>query len=193
MTLNHRGVFAGIFAVAVVILGSTLGTFARIDSVVESIICAYLSCDATGQTVVIGIDDSTLAAYGGTPIERHHFATVLNRLNAAGARRVYIDAYFIADGNTEGDAQLEEAFRNLGPNRAALPVVLYQSGTSSRSSSLTQHSQDRFSRHLTKVCANMPIRNNGLVREIGLDRSSIPSAANWLATGSLEDLRATRV
>ena len=68
------------------------------------------SQSAPQTVVVVGIDDRTLNAIGANDVTREQEAVVLNRLFAAGAKRVFFDRRFRFEKDPQGDRALIEAF-----------------------------------------------------------------------------------
>ncbi|MDX3909171.1 MAG: CHASE2 domain-containing protein [Sphingobium sp.] len=60
---------------------------------------------ASGQIVIVGIDDEALTSVGGWPWRRDRFAELTDRLMAAGADRIFFDVPF-----RSMDSQGDEAF-----------------------------------------------------------------------------------
>lgn len=66
---------------------------------------------ADGQVVVVGIDDKTIKALGGSYYTRTHNAKALDRLFDLGATKVYFDEAFSIPMDAEGDQAFENALR----------------------------------------------------------------------------------
>ena len=64
---------------------------------------------ADGQVVVVGIDEKTIKALGGSYYPRSFNAKALDRLFALGAKRAYFDEVFSIPMDEAGD----KAFENL--------------------------------------------------------------------------------
>ena len=77
---------------------------------------------ASGELLVVAIDPASLRALNGWPWPRRYHAEVLNRLLAAGARRVAFDIDFSSSSTPEDDAAFAAALARAGPDRVALAV-----------------------------------------------------------------------
>jgi diguanylate cyclase len=55
---------------------------------------AIRSHKASGEIVVIGIDDKSVEAIGNWPWQRRYHAQLVDKLNAMGAKRIYFDINF---------------------------------------------------------------------------------------------------
>jgi diguanylate cyclase len=76
---------------------------------------------ASGDIVVVGIDDRSLAEINSWPWPRRVHAALIDRLSEAGARRIFFDVDFSSRTNAEDDRLLADAFRrHLG--KVVLPV-----------------------------------------------------------------------
>ncbi len=70
--------------------------------------------NATGQVVVIKIDDTSLRQYGNWPWPRGRQADLVDRLTAAGAKRIVYDINFSFASNAAEDRRFAEAIRRSG-------------------------------------------------------------------------------
>jgi EAL domain-containing protein (putative c-di-GMP-specific phosphodiesterase class I)/CHASE2 domain-containing sensor protein len=70
--------------------------------------------NATGQVVVIKIDDASLRQYGNWPWPRGRQADLVDRLTAAGAKRIVYDINFSFASNPAEDRRFAEAIRRSG-------------------------------------------------------------------------------
>ncbi|MGE5721406.1 MAG: CHASE2 domain-containing protein, partial [Sphingomonadales bacterium] len=77
---------------------------------------------ASGDIVLVAIDDPTLKELGTFPLPRRYYAKMLDNLRQLGARRVFFDLTFREKSNPEDDAQFEAALRRMGSN-AVLPIL----------------------------------------------------------------------
>jgi EAL domain-containing protein (putative c-di-GMP-specific phosphodiesterase class I)/CHASE2 domain-containing sensor protein len=87
---------------------------------------------ASGEIVVVKIDEASLRAVGRWPWPRRYYAELIDRLSAAGARRIFVDLQFTSPSNPVDDALLANSIRNsgrvvlgvagrIGPNNASDP------------------------------------------------------------------------
>jgi diguanylate cyclase (GGDEF)-like protein/PAS domain S-box-containing protein len=190
--LNRRwnpGVLASLCALSFTVVGWFAGLLSVAELKTDDLRASLASRPASGQTVIVGIDQETLAAYGGWPIPREQCARVLNQLDAAGATRIYFDSSFATASQDDRDAALEEALRRLGPDRIALPIVTLKGKPDTqglvRPIEVTPLSQ--FAKHASIVSADMPFDQDSRVRTIGRDSfgevANQPTVAAWLAAG----------
>jgi adenylate cyclase len=71
------------------------------------------------RIVVVGIDERTLQKIGSFPLPRKTYATLIDRLSAAGARVVAFDATFPTPETNGGKEALERLQSELGPSAPA--------------------------------------------------------------------------
>lgn len=64
---------------------------------------------ADGKTVVVGVDDKSIAAFGTAHYSRAYDARLVDELFRLGARRVYFDRVFADVGDPAGDNQFKDA------------------------------------------------------------------------------------
>jgi diguanylate cyclase len=76
---------------------------------------------ASGDIVIIGIDDRSLAEINRWPWPRRVHAALVDRLAEAGATRIFFDVDFSAGTAAEDDRRLAEAF-SRHPGKVVLPV-----------------------------------------------------------------------
>ena len=75
---------------------------------------------ASGDIVVVRIDDRSLREVGRWPWPRRYHAQLTDRLSEAGASRIFFDVLFESRSNARDDALLANAIRRSG--RVTLPV-----------------------------------------------------------------------
>ena len=76
--------------------------------------------DASGEIVLVTIDDKALREIGRWPWPRRRHAELTETLTAAGARRIFFDIIFETRSNPEDDRLLADAIDRSG--RVILPV-----------------------------------------------------------------------
>src|SRR5436305_7428908 len=64
---------------------------------------------ASGQIVVVKIDDAALRQYGNWPWPRRYDGALIDRLTAAGADRIYFDVNFSFPSNPADDSAFADA------------------------------------------------------------------------------------
>ena len=69
---------------------------------------------ATGDIVLVKIDDQSLRQVGRWPWPRRYHAQLTDALTKAGAKRIFFDIQFIGQTTPADDKQLAEAFRRSG-------------------------------------------------------------------------------
>ena len=75
---------------------------------------------ASGETVLVRVDDKSLKALGRWPWQRSIHADVIERLNSAGAKRIFFDFEFNGFSDPVNDRRLAEAIAQAG--NVVLPV-----------------------------------------------------------------------
>jgi diguanylate cyclase len=70
--------------------------------------------DASGQIIIVGIDDRTIRAANKWPWPRSNFGTINDRLSSAGAQRLYYDFDFSLPSSATEDAALAAAIMRSG-------------------------------------------------------------------------------
>lgn len=68
----------------------------------------------SGQIVAVGIDDPSLETVGTWPWPRRRHIELIDRLNAAGARRIFFDVSFATKSDKIQDAAFVEALKRAG-------------------------------------------------------------------------------
>ena len=76
--------------------------------------------NASGQIVVVKIDDASLREYGNWPWPRRDHAQLIDRLTAAGANRIFFDIIFAYPADAANDRALADAIRRSG--KVTLPT-----------------------------------------------------------------------
>jgi EAL domain-containing protein (putative c-di-GMP-specific phosphodiesterase class I)/CHASE2 domain-containing sensor protein len=76
--------------------------------------------NASGQIVFVSIDDESLRQAGRWPWPRRNYAQMIDRLTAAGAKRIYFDIFFESASNPVDDDLFVRAIERSG--RVTLPV-----------------------------------------------------------------------
>ena len=76
--------------------------------------------NASGDIVLIKIDNESLQHVGRWPWQRRYHAQLIDRLTAAGARRIFEDVQFFAATDPDDDRQLADAIARSG--RVVLPI-----------------------------------------------------------------------
>ena len=100
------------------------GWFSFVDRGLSDARAHLWSRSASGDLVVVAIDPASLHALRSWPWPwpRRYHGEVLQRLLAAGARRIAFDFDFSSSQNPEDDGALADALASAGPDRVALAV-----------------------------------------------------------------------
>jgi hypothetical protein len=184
------GTLAGIIAVCLTMLCSAAGVYQRSDLILGDLRDWCNDKPASGNTVLVGIDEQALAHFGGWPISRREIAVVLDKLNAAKARRIFVDCSFARGLNESDDLILEAALKRLGPSRVALPIVTLKGSRDSDGNyqEVDVKSHERFLESVSLASTDMPFDVDSRVRWIGKtslgEVAKNPTMAAWLAKGN---------
>lgn len=129
---RHRIIVDWLALATVLVVGTAIAAherwFWRFDLALYDLALALWQRPAPPDIVIVAIDDPSLAAVGRWPWPRALHASLLERLDAAGARAVALDLILTEPDRRDpaGDAALAQAIRRSG--RAVLPVLL-EAGT----------------------------------------------------------------
>ncbi len=130
--------------------------------------------------VIVEIDARSLRALPSWPWPRGYHAEVIDRLLAAGGKRLFVDIDFSSSSDPEQDQKLESAFARGAPGQILLPAF-HQPVTSGSPQLLLIQPLERFRQHADLVSVNVRPGRDALVRHISLrdpgGREALPSAA----------------
>ncbi len=139
---------------------------------------------ASGELLVVAIDPASLHALKRWPWPRRYHADVLERLLAAGARRVAFDIDFSSPSTPEDDRALEAALAAAGPDRVALAVHRQWV----RDQIFDTAPLPAFERHVSAASINVQPDPEGLIRGVqtvaAWGGTSVPTMPAWLAGAS---------
>jgi len=81
----------------------------------------------SGKVVMVSIDDRSIAALGGWPLDRKHLAAAIDALSRAGTKVIALDLLFTDKGRKAGNPRNSAADRSLAEaiRRAGRVVVAY--------------------------------------------------------------------
>ncbi|WP_432444742.1 EAL domain-containing protein [Rhizobium leguminosarum] len=137
---------------------------------------------ATGNVIFVAIDKHSLDAVGTWPWPRSIYATVLDKLNASGARDVFLDVDFSASSSKEEDDRLAAALNRAGGG-VLLPVFRQQEAASSSQTAVTRPIP-LLLQNAWPAFANVAMDADGIVRRFDLgsqlDGNPTQSAASAL-------------
>ena len=85
------------------------GLLAGMDRGLQTAFFAMQVRDASGELVVVEMDAASLAAIRRWPWDRAHYAELVDKLDAAGARSIAFDVDFSAASNPESDERLRRS------------------------------------------------------------------------------------
>jgi PAS domain S-box-containing protein len=119
--------------------------------------------DASGELVVVAIDPSSLRRLDTWPWPRTHHATVIDRLNAAGARMIALDIDFSSRSVPENDAALADAIRRAD-GRVILPSFRQRIGTDDAAEIATTDPIPPIAAHARLASVNVRPEDDGLMR-----------------------------
>lgn len=78
---------------------------------------------ASKDIVIVEIDNETLKYAGGFPVDRGFIAQILQKLNDAGAKKVYLDLILTSESGDGKNEKLAKAIQLLGKARLAIPAL----------------------------------------------------------------------
>lgn len=182
-----------LFMALVIVLATTLmgmlGQFDGIDQQLADDRAANAPRNASQQTYILAIDQSSVSKIGGYPLPREVMAKALSKLEKSDVSRIYLDVMFGYHGKPEQDKKLLDAMKKLGPERLALPKL--EKRAKSKGAAQNQKTNNRsslsvFAQATSEVAANMVLGRDKLVRwlgypDTGILENSEPNAAYWLA------------
>lgn len=113
-----------VWALAIGLFAGWSDIGAPLDSGLWSLRNRFFSRQASGQIVVVAIDDKSIAQIGQWPWPRDKHAALLDRLLQAGAKHVYFDMTFRSTSTPQADGKFVEA---LDRARGRVSLITYQS------------------------------------------------------------------
>ena len=129
--------------------------------------------DASGQIVVVEIDEPSLRSLNTWPWPRDYYAEVVERLSAANAAKIAIDVDFSSHSSPEADQRLEEALSHAS-RRVVLPAFRQRASSQTADGAVAETAPlPRFAKHVTLASVNIRPAADGLVRVTG-------THANWV-------------
>src|SRR5438270_4740322 len=93
---------------------------------------------ASGQVVIVKIDDPALRAYGNWPWPRRYHGQLIDRLTAAGAKAIFFDINFSYPANSSNDQSFADAIKRSNRVTLGARARLGQSGMTRISGPLPQ-------------------------------------------------------
>ncbi len=154
-------------AVAVTSLLYLSAALAPVNNALHDISAWLTTRVIPSDLVIVEIDARSLRALPSWPWPRGYHAQVIDRLLAAGARRLFVDIDFSSSSVPEEDQKLEAALARGAPGQVLLPAF-HQPATSGSSQLLLMQPLERFRRHADLVSVNVRPGRDALVRKISL-------------------------
>lgn len=146
MVVGWRGL---LLSLTLTIFAATYALTLPVDMLIESSIGKFNWRPVSGDIVVVGIDDKTLASISDQSQSIPLHAQTIDALNRAGAKRVFIDFVYNDSVNDPAFDQLATAVRRMG-HRAilAVPALSYQDGEAI----INDWPSARFGPNVQKAC-----------------------------------------
>jgi EAL domain-containing protein (putative c-di-GMP-specific phosphodiesterase class I)/CHASE2 domain-containing sensor protein len=140
---------------------------------------------ASGQIVLLTIDDKSLREIGNWPWPRKTDAELIDRLTAAGAKRIFFDVNFSFRSSPDGDAALAKSIERSG--RVTL-LARTRLGTDDKTLRLNAPPLPQFAAHAKQGVASVPYNYQNAVWRVpyaaAIGERTIPSFAASLANVS---------
>ncbi len=164
---------------------SLLGGLRPIEHALMDLRFGLLKRAATGSLILVEIDGRSLAELDTWPWPRSYHAALIDRLSAAGARRIAFDVDFSSRSDPESDALLAAALDRAG-QRVILPVFKQHASLARDEHDLHFTSPlPMFAEGALLASVNLRPEADGLVRRYALTEvwngSRIPALAAQLA------------
>jgi signal transduction histidine kinase/CHASE2 domain-containing sensor protein len=175
---------AGIALYAALALAG-LGALPPIEHRLMDLRFGLIQRPASGDLVVVEIDNASLAALGVWPWPRDLHATVIDRLTAAGARGIAMDVDFSSASTPAADTALADALARAG-HRVVLPIFK-QHASLARPDSDVRYTAPlpMFGAHAPLASVNLQPGEDGLIRLYSVaepwDGNLVPSMGALLA------------
>jgi PAS domain S-box-containing protein len=186
-TLAHILIIGGIVAVYL------FEGFAPLDRGLASLRFQLLARPASGNIVVVGIDNRSLRELNVWPWPREYHGALLDRLIAAGARRVALDIDFSSNSNPVSDSAFEAALRRAG-DRAIL-ATFKQPARDQQGNDVFVYTApiERLARHARLGHVNVQVESDSLVWRYTtfeeIDSIRLPGMATLLGGAEGTDTR----
>src|SRR5512134_1758067 len=116
---QRRGTAPAAIAILTALLVTALGWIEPLEHKLMELRFWLADHQATGEIVVVELDNKSLEAMGVWPWPRERHAALIDRLQRAGARGIALDIDFSSASTPDGDAALAGALARAEP-----PVVL---------------------------------------------------------------------
>jgi len=134
----------------------------RVDRLVDPLRVVASARAPSGQVVVVEMDAASVAAIRRWPWPREHYATVIDRLRAAGAASITFDVDLSSASTTAGDRAMAAALARADGN-VALPTFA-QHDRSGENRSIDSLPLPSFRAHAALASVSMQPDGDGVVR-----------------------------
>ena len=184
---------AHILIVGAVVAVYLFDGFAPLDRGLASLRFQLLARPASGNIVVVGIDNRSLRELNVWPWPREYHAALLDRLLDAGAERVALDIDFSSNSNPASDAAFEKALRRAG-DRAILATFKQLARDESGNDVFVYTAPiERLARHARLGHVNVQVESDSLVWRYTtfeeIDSIRLPGMATLLGKAEGTDTR----
>lgn len=165
-------VVALMFAAALAIGHS--GVVRDVENGVQNAAFALRKTEASGRLHVVEMDAASVAAIERWPWPRHHYARVVERLDAAGARSIVFDVDFSTPSDPEHDAQFARALSHASA-KVVLPTFGQQAAFG-KERELDALPIPAFRKHSSLSSVSVLPDPDGLVRQmpLGTETKGVP-------------------
>ncbi len=139
---------------AALLVGLVFGAFTVAEPLENAMKLARIKLrdhPASGQIVLVAIDDRSLAEFGAAPWSGTRIAELLDRVRSAGPRNVHVDVALPGAGESADSARLEASLSALD-GRVSLPARFSIDRLSARHAIVPEA---RFARHASLVNTNL--------------------------------------
>jgi diguanylate cyclase (GGDEF)-like protein/PAS domain S-box-containing protein len=152
-------------AAFLIVCGLRAGNLLRpLENAAADVRARLLAHEVNSDTVIVGIDATSLAELEQWPWPRHHHANLLRQLSLAAPRRVFLDIDLSALSTTLDDAALEGALRKPRDFPVVLPTF-FQYASGADETRLVSRPGPRFASNTELATVNGEPGPDGLVRQ----------------------------
>jgi diguanylate cyclase (GGDEF)-like protein/PAS domain S-box-containing protein len=141
------------------------GRLARIENDIAEARAAVLKHTRESDIVIVGIDPDSLRALNEWPWPRRHHARLLQMLEPAEPKSLFVDIDFSAHTADYDDALLESALADWAGTPVYLATHFQPRSSSDRTPTVTKPIE-RFARHAKPAVVNLQQDADGLVRQM---------------------------
>ncbi|HEY7689455.1 MAG TPA: CHASE2 domain-containing protein [Dongiaceae bacterium] len=169
---GKRGAVPAAVAVAAALAMAAVGWIEPLEHRLMELRFWLTQRPATGDMVVVGLDNKSIEALGVWPWPRERHAALIDHLNAAGARGIAFDIDFSSASTPAGDAALAAALARANPP-VVLPVFQQYASLERRDDEIHHTGPlPLFESHSRLASVNLRPGGDGLVRQYSLTQSA---------------------